>query len=185
MTNGTDYTDYTLSAASPDDLTAGLAALPGLNPGRVFDAVVTVPECSGEGEGAEVVAYRAALRILDGGGPLIVADHISVKERAETDPGFAIPPPPPAPPRAPHTEKITSVSMAQARVALRHSGLLEKIDEGLKTLPEPQRSDALIAWEYAPTVSRSGALVLSLAGVFGLDDKQLDELFAAAEKIQL
>lgn len=27
MTNAMDYTDYTLSAASPDDLTAGLATL--------------------------------------------------------------------------------------------------------------------------------------------------------------
>lgn len=65
----TNAMDYTLSAESPDDLTAGLAALAGLNPERAFDVVVTEPECSGEGEGAEVVAYRAALRILDGGGP--------------------------------------------------------------------------------------------------------------------
>jgi hypothetical protein len=78
-----------------------------------------------------------------------------------------------------------SVSMAQARLALIGTGLFSAIDAGLKALPEPQRTTALTAWEYAPTVSRNGALVTTLAGQFGLTDKQLDDLFFAAAAIEL
>jgi hypothetical protein len=78
-----------------------------------------------------------------------------------------------------------SVSMAQARLALIGAGLFSAIDAGLKALPEPQRTTALTAWEYAPTVSRNGALVTTLAGQFGLTEAQLDALFVAAAAIEL
>lgn len=77
------------------------------------------------------------------------------------------------------------VTMAQARVALRHAGLLDKVTASLKALPAAQRDDALIAWEYAPNVARTGALVVSLAGAFGLSDADLDSLFRAAAQVQL
>jgi hypothetical protein len=77
------------------------------------------------------------------------------------------------------------VSMAQARLALIGAGLFSAIDAGLKALPEPQRTTALTAWEYAPTVSRNGSLVTTLAGQFGLTDAQLDALFTAAAAIEL
>jgi hypothetical protein len=85
-------------------------------------------------------------------------------------------PPPPVP---------QTVSMAQARLALIGAGLFATIDAGLKALPEPQRTTALTAWEYAPTVSRNGALVTTLAGQFGLTEAQLDALFTAAAAIEL
>jgi hypothetical protein len=78
-----------------------------------------------------------------------------------------------------------SVSMAQARLALIGAGLFSTIDAGLKALPEPQRTTALTAWEYAPTVSRNGTLVTTLASQFGLTDAQLDSLFTAAAAIEL
>lgn len=78
-----------------------------------------------------------------------------------------------------------TVSMAQARLALIGAGLFSTIDAGLKALPEPQRTTALTAWEYAPTVSRNGALVTTLAGQFGLTEAQLDVLFTAAAAIEL
>lgn len=78
-----------------------------------------------------------------------------------------------------------TVNMAQARLALIEAGLFSKIDAGLRALPEPQRTTALTAWEYAPTVSRNGALVTTLAGQFGLTEKQLDDLFFAAAAIEL
>jgi hypothetical protein len=78
-----------------------------------------------------------------------------------------------------------TVSMAQARLALIGAGLFTAIDAGLKALPEPQRTTALTAWEYAPTVSRNGALVTTLAGQFGLTEAQLDALFTAAAAIEL
>jgi hypothetical protein len=78
-----------------------------------------------------------------------------------------------------------TVSMAQARLALIGAGLFSAIDAGLKALPEPQRTTALTAWEYAPNVSRNGALVTTLGGQFGLTEKQLDDLFTAAAAIEL
>jgi hypothetical protein len=89
-------------------------------------------------------------------------------------------PPDPVPVVVPQT-----VSMAQARLALIGAGLFSAIDAGLKALPEPQRTTALTAWEYAPTVSRNGALVTTLAGQFGLTETQLDDLFTAAAAIEL
>lgn len=89
-------------------------------------------------------------------------------------------PPDPEPIVIPQT-----VSMAQARLALIGAGLFSTIDAGLKALPEPQRTMALTAWEYAPTVSRNGALVTTLAGQFGLTEAQLDALFTAAAAIEL
>jgi hypothetical protein len=77
------------------------------------------------------------------------------------------------------------VSMAQARLALIGAGLFSTVDAGLKALPEPQRTTALTAWEYAPTVSRNGTLVTALAGQFRLTEAQLDALFTAAAAIEL
>jgi hypothetical protein len=89
-------------------------------------------------------------------------------------------PPDPVPVGVPQT-----VSMAQARLALIGAGLFSAIDAGLKALPEPQRTTALTAWEYAPNVSRNGALVTTLGSQFGLTEKQLDDLFTAAAAIEL
>jgi hypothetical protein len=91
-------------------------------------------------------------------------------------------------PQEPDPEMVVipqTVSMAQARLALIGAGLFSAIDAGLKALPEPQRTTALTAWEYAPTVSRNGALVTTLAGQFGLTEAQLDALFTAAAAIEL
>jgi hypothetical protein len=89
-------------------------------------------------------------------------------------------PPDPEPVVVPQT-----VSMAQARLALIAASLFSTIDAGLKALPEPQRTTALTAWEYAPNVSRNGTLVNTLAGQFGLTEAQLDALFTAAAAIEL
>jgi len=77
------------------------------------------------------------------------------------------------------------VTMAQARIALQNAGKLKAIQKGLESLPEPERTVALTAWEYAPTVSRSGELVQTLSKSFGLSDDDLDELFITAANIKL
>lgn len=79
-----------------------------------------------------------------------------------------------------------SVTMAQARIALKQAGLFDQVEAGLNALPEGDQKDtALIAWEYAPNVARNGALVTALAATMGLTDEQLDELFVAAKTIIL
>jgi hypothetical protein len=78
-----------------------------------------------------------------------------------------------------------SVTKAQARIALRHAGLLDDVEAGLNALPAGLREDALDAWEHAPIVSRTGALVTSLGQSFGLSAATLDALFIAASAIEL
>lgn len=73
-----------------------------------------------------------------------------------------------------------SCSMRQARLALLQSGLLAQVDPAIAAMPEPQRSQAAIEWEYATTVQRTSPFVLALGSSLGLDDNQLDELFALA-----
>ena len=73
-----------------------------------------------------------------------------------------------------------SCSMRQARLALLQSSLLAQVDPAIAAMPEPQRSHAAIEWEYATTVQRTSPFVLELGSSLGLDDDQLDELFALA-----
>lgn len=86
-------------------------------------------------------------------------------------------------PVAPHVPQ--TVTMAQAQLALLNAGLLAQIEAGINNLPESMKQTVLIAWQKSPHVSRQGNLVNLLATDFGLTEKQLDELFIAAAKIEL
>jgi hypothetical protein len=74
-----------------------------------------------------------------------------------------------------------TVSSAQARVALHTAGLLEPI-EAIIAAPEtpvPVR----IFWEYETVFWRESPAINQLAGVAGITQEQLDELFRAAALI--
>lgn len=77
----------------------------------------------------------------------------------------------------------SSVTMYQARVAIRRAGLLAEVVAAFDALPEPQRAEALDAWEFKTTVSRDSQFLIAVAAVLGLTDAQVDELFAAAAAI--
>ena len=78
----------------------------------------------------------------------------------------------------------SSVTMAQAREALRRAGVLAGVDAAIGAIPDAdQRQAAEIAWEYAPTVGRTGALVSMLGAQVGLTEDQIDDLFIAAAEI--
>lgn len=72
------------------------------------------------------------------------------------------------------------VSMRQARLALLQAGLLDEVEAAIITMDEPQRSATQIEWEYATQVQRTSPTTAMLAGVLGLTEKQIDELFSAA-----
>lgn len=79
-----------------------------------------------------------------------------------------------------------TVSMAQARIALKMAGLFDAVENKLNNLPDgPPKIAAQTAWEYSPTVSRTGELIKTLGAEIGLDDQALDALFIAAGKIKL
>ena len=75
------------------------------------------------------------------------------------------------------------VSMRQARLALLQSGLLSSVDDSLNALPEPDKSAALIEWEYATEVRRASPLVESLSAALSLSPEQLDDLFNLASTL--
>jgi hypothetical protein len=76
------------------------------------------------------------------------------------------------------------VTMRQARLALLGAGKLAAVTAALNALPEPQKTAALITWEYSGAVERQNGLVPQLAGALGMTDAQIDALFIAAAAIQ-
>jgi hypothetical protein len=75
------------------------------------------------------------------------------------------------------------VTMRQARIALHRKNLLTTVETSLSSLPEPQKTEALIEWEYATEVQRTSPLVQSLAMVLTLSEQQVDELFVLASAL--
>lgn len=75
-----------------------------------------------------------------------------------------------------------AVSMRQARLALRDAGKLAAVDAAIDALPEPQRSEARIEWEYSTEVQRLNGFVAALGPALGLSSEQIDALFIAAAR---
>lgn len=73
-----------------------------------------------------------------------------------------------------------AVTMRQARLALLAAGLLSGVDAAIASLAEPQKSQALIAWEYSQEVQRQDGLVALLAAALILTAEQIDQLFIQA-----
>ena len=74
----------------------------------------------------------------------------------------------------------TTVTMRQARLALLSQSLLSNVDTALAALSEPDKSAAIIEWEYSQTVERGRPFVALLGAALGLSDSQLDNLFILA-----
>lgn len=75
----------------------------------------------------------------------------------------------------------STVTNAQARIALRNAGLLETI----QSIVDQSPPSVIDAWEYSPTISRDSSLVLMISQGLGMTDENLDTLFAAASSIVL
>ena len=73
-----------------------------------------------------------------------------------------------------------SVTMRQARLALLAAGLLDSVNAAIAAMPTPERSAAVIEWEYAQTVDRASAFTQQLAAGLNLTAEQLDALFTQA-----
>lgn len=69
-----------------------------------------------------------------------------------------------------------SVSMSQARRALHKVDLLEKVDAAIKLMG----AEAIIKWEYTPIVERNSPLVAVIQHLFGMNSKEIDNLFRLA-----
>lgn len=84
---------------------------------------------------------------------------------------------------APQVSVPQSVTMRQARLALHAHGLLASVQSAIDSLPEPQRSEAQIEWDYSNGLERGNSFVATLGVALGLDDAAIDDLFAEAAQL--
>lgn len=92
--------------------------------------------------------------------------------------GHAFTAPPPPPPVIPQ-----SVTMRQARLALHANGLLASVQPAITSLPEPQRTQAQIEWDYSNGLERNNPFVATLGAALGLDGAGIDALFLQAAQL--
>ena len=76
-----------------------------------------------------------------------------------------------------------SVTMRQARLALRANGLLASVQPAINALPEPQRTQAQIEWDYSNGLERGNAFVATLGAALGLNAAGIDALFVQASQL--
>lgn len=75
------------------------------------------------------------------------------------------------------------VTMRQARLALNQQGLLANVEAAIALIPEPDKSQISIEWEYASTVERTSPWISTMASALGLTEEQMDNLFVIAETL--
>jgi len=72
------------------------------------------------------------------------------------------------------------VTMRQARLALYNAGILDAAQEVIDALPQPQRRQAQIEWEYALSVRRDHPLIALMIAQGLATEAEVDGLFVAA-----
>lgn len=72
------------------------------------------------------------------------------------------------------------VTMRQARLALLGAGILDAAQAVIDALPQPQRRQAQIEWEYALSVRRDHPLIALMISEGLATAEQVDGLFVAA-----
>ena len=75
------------------------------------------------------------------------------------------------------------VTMRQARLALLGAGKLSSVGAAIASMPEPQKTEASIEWEYSSALERSNPFVTQLGAALGLDAAAINALFVAASKL--
>ena len=84
---------------------------------------------------------------------------------------------PPPPTIEEQREAMPALTARQLRLSLLSLGKLADVDNSLAQLPEPERSQAKIEWEYASSYRRMHPLILQLTPIFGLTDDQVDTIW--------
>lgn len=86
-------------------------------------------------------------------------------------------------PEAPPPPVPDAVTMRQARLALHANGLIGSVQPAIDALPEPQRTQAQIEWEYSNALERENPFVATLGAALGLNAAALDALFVQASQL--
>lgn len=82
-------------------------------------------------------------------------------------------------------ESNSEVMLWKLKAVLNSMGLLAQVEAALNSLPEPTKTNALLAWEYSPTVSSSSATTKFIQGVLSLTDEQVEQIFNNAAIIEV
>lgn len=91
------------------------------------------------------------------------------------------PPPPPDPPTPEEIRALMpSLTARQFRLGLHGNELLSQVETALAALNEPDRTVAMIEWEYATSIDRGHHLVATLAAALDLTDEQIDAMWTAS-----
>jgi len=76
-----------------------------------------------------------------------------------------------------------TISAPQARVALHRVGLLANVNALVNDPSTPE--EVKIFWEYEPNLNRDSPALNAMAGLLGLNDAALDDLFRSAAEIRV
>ncbi|UZD70888.1 hypothetical protein [Brucella sp. JSBI001] len=71
-------------------------------------------------------------------------------------------------------ERMPNLTARQIRLGLLHLGKLSGVDVAIGALPEPDKSEAQIEWDYASEFRRLNHLIVKLIPILGLTDEQVD-----------
>jgi hypothetical protein len=74
-------------------------------------------------------------------------------------------------------ERMPNLTARQIRLGLLHLGKLSGVDVAISALPEPDKSEAQIEWDYASEFRRLNHLIVQLIPILGLTDEQVDPVW--------
>ena len=72
---------------------------------------------------------------------------------------------------------MPNLSARQLRLGLLHLGKLAGVPVAIAALPEPEKSQAQIEWDYASEFRRLHPLIVKLIPILGLTDEQVDPVW--------
>lgn len=81
-------------------------------------------------------------------------------------------------------EVFPPLSQSQVRISLIQNGFnLIDIDNAINSMTEPDKTKALIQWEFTTIFERNHPFVIQVCSMLGLTDAQLDNLWRFAKTI--
>ena len=74
-------------------------------------------------------------------------------------------------------QRMPNLTARQLRLGLLHLGKLAGVPVAIAALPEPEKSQAQIEWDYASEFRRLHPLIVQLIPILGLTDEQVDPVW--------
>ncbi|MFQ0815391.1 hypothetical protein AVM02_02510 [Brucella anthropi] len=74
-------------------------------------------------------------------------------------------------------ERMPNLTARQLRLGLLHLGKLDGVSIAISALPEPEKSQAQIEWDFASEFRRLHPLIVQLIPILGLTDEQVDPVW--------